>query len=305
VVTRDLSRYGWLSIAAALVTMAIKLVAWRLTGSVGLLSDALESTVNLVAGVLVLVALKVAAQPPDENHQFGHEKAELVSATLEGVMVVVAASLIAWAAIDRLAEPRDVERVGFGLAVNAVASVVNLGVAIVLTRAGRLHRSAALSADGRHLMVDVWTSAGVIVGVCLVSVTGVRQLDPLVALAVGVNVVISGVLLLRRSVAGLMDPPLPPTEAEAVRAVLARYEADGVEFHALRSRVSGPRRFVSVHVLVPGQWTVSEGHHLLERLEADLRAEVGPLTVDTHLEPIEDPASYLDTGLDRTGQEAP
>jgi cation diffusion facilitator family transporter len=303
VATRDLTRYGWLSIGVALTTMALKLLAWGLTGSVGLLSDAFESSVNLVAGVLMLAALTVSAQPPDDDHQFGHEKAELVSASAEGLMVVLAASLIVWSAVERLLNPRDVEKVGLGLAVSGVASALNLAASVVLTRAGRRHRSAALIADGRHLLVDVWTSAGVVVGVVLVAITGARVLDPLVALAVGVNVVIGGFVVLRRSVGGLMDPPLPADELAAVQAVLDRYEAGGVHFHALRSRVAGPRRFVSMHVLVPGRWTVGEGHALLERLEADLRTAVGPLTVDTHLEPIEDPASYLDTQLDRAGHD--
>jgi cation diffusion facilitator family transporter len=299
VTTRDLTRYGWLSLAVALATMGLKLVAWQVTGSVGLLSDAFESSVNLVAAVLMLVALTFSAQPPDDDHQFGHEKAELVSASAEGLMVVLAASLIVWTAVDRLLDPRDVEQVGLGLAVSVGASALNLAASVVLTRAGRRHRSAALLADGRHLLVDVWTSAGVVLGVILVSVSGIRRLDPLVALAVGVNVVVSGVVLLRRSVGGLMDPPLDAEDLATLRAVLARYEAGGVHFHAVRSRVAGPRRFVSMHVLVPGRWTVSEGHALLERLEADLRSSLGALTVDTHLEPIEDPASYLDTQLDR------
>lgn len=296
----DLTRFGWLSIAAALTTMALKFGAWSITGSVGLLSDAMESTVNLAAGVLMLIALQVAALPPDENHQYGHEKAELFSAAAEGLMIVLAATLIVWSASDRLLRPRPIEDVGVGLGVSIAAAAINGAVALVLLRAARTHRSRALAADGHHLMTDVYTSAGVVVGVLLVGVTGWEPLDALVALAVGVNIVVTGVRLLWRSIEGLMDPPLPPEELHAVEQVIGRHECDDVLFHALRSRLSGHRRFVSVHVLVPGRWTVAEGHDLLERVEAELRAAVPSLTVFTHLEPIEDPLSYDDQRLDRS-----
>ncbi len=297
---RDLTRFGWLSIGAALATMGLKFSAWSVTGSVGLLSDAMESTVNLAAGVLMLVALRVSAQPPDENHQFGHEKAELFSAAAEGLMIVLAASLIVWTAIERLFHPRTIEQVGIGLAVSLGAAGINLAVGLVLLRAGRRHQSRALSADGRHLLTDVYTSGGVLVGLVLVAFTGWRPLDPLIALAVGVNIVITGVKLLWSSVDGLMDPPVSPEELARIQAVIETYQAQGVAFHALRSRVAGHRRFVSVHVLVPGHWTVSQGHDLLERFEGELRATLDNLHVFTHLEPIEDPLSYVDEELDRS-----
>lgn len=296
---RDLTRFGWFSIGAALVTLGLKLVAWLLTGSVGLLSDALESTVNLAAAVLMLVALRVSALPPDDNHHYGHEKAELFSAAAEGLMIVAAASLIIWRALDRLLHPQELSRIGLGLAVSVVAAAINLAVGLVLIRGGRRHDSGALLADGRHLLTDVWTTAGVLVGLLAVTVTGWLPLDPLVALAVAVNVVVTGVQVLRSSITGLMDPPLPEAEQERIDAVVERYEARGVTFHAMRSRVAGHRRFLSVHVLVPGRWTVAQGHDLLERFEADLRACVPNLTVDTHLEPVEDPLSYADEALDR------
>jgi cation diffusion facilitator family transporter len=299
VADRDLTRFGWFSIGAALVTLGLKLVAWLLTGSVGLLSDALESTVNLAAAVLMLVALRVSALPPDDNHHYGHEKAELFSAAAEGLMIVAAASLIIWRALDRLLHPQELSRVGLGLAVSVVAGVINLAVGLVLVRGGRRHDSGALLADGRHLLTDVWTTAGVLVGLLAVTVTGWLPLDPLVALAVAVNVVVTGVQVLRSSITGLMDPPLPEAEQERIDAVVERFEARGVTFHAMRSRVAGHRRFLSVHVLVPGRWTVTQGHDLLERFEADLRACVPNLTVDTHLEPVEDPLSYADEALDR------
>ena len=299
---RDLTRFGWFSIGVALVTMAIKLVAWSVTGSVGLLSDALESTVNLAAAVLMLVALRVAALPPDENHQHGHEKAELFSAAAEGLMIVVAASVIVWAAVDRLFDPREVERLGVGSAVSAGAAALNGAAGLYLLRVARRHDSSALAADGRHLLTDVWTSVGVLVGLAVVALTGWTPLDPLLALAVGVNVVRTGVTVLWGSVRELMDPTIPVPEQAAIDEVIGRWERQGIAFHALRTRASGPRRFMSVHVLVPGRWTVTAGHDVLERFEADLRSAVPNLHVLTHLEPVEDPASYLDEGLERSDE---
>jgi cation diffusion facilitator family transporter len=300
VASRDLTRYGWLSIGTALATMGLKFGAWTLTGSVGLLSDALESTVNLAAAVLMLVALRIGSLPPDDNHQFGHEKAELFSAAAEGLMIVAAASLIIGTAVERLLHPAELDRVGIGLAVSAVAAGLNLGVGWLLLRAGRAHRSGALVADGRHLLTDVRTSAGVLAAVLLVGATGWDVLDPLIALAVGGSIVVTGSRLLWSSVTGLMDPPLPADELARLEAVMARYREAGIAFHAVRSRVAGSRRFMSVHVLVPGHWTVRAGHDLLERFEADLRAVLPGIHAFTHLEPIEDPASYADQRLDRT-----
>jgi cation diffusion facilitator family transporter len=297
--SRDLTRYGWLAIAAALGTMGLKLVAWRLTGSVGLLSDALESTVNLAAATLMVIALRVATLPPDETHQFGHDKAELFSAAAEGLMIVGAAALIVWTAIERLLHPQAVERIGIGLVVSIIASLINLAVAIVLLRAGRAHQSQALLADARHLLADVMTSAGVVVGVLLVAVTKWQPLDPVVALLVGVNIVVVGSRLVWRAVGALMDPPLQPEEQAAIRGVLAGYEAQGIAFHAVRTRMAGHRRFVTFHVLVPGAWTVTAAHSLVEQLEADLRSVVPHLVVLSHLEPIDDASSYLDQHLDR------
>lgn len=297
--SRDLTRYGWLSIAAALGTMGLKLVAWRVTDSVGLLSDALESTVNLAAATLMVIALRVATLPPDETHQFGHDKAELFSAAAEGLMIVGAAVLIVWTAVDRLLHPQAVERIGIGLVVSIVASLINLAVAIVLLRAGKSHQSQALMADARHLLADVMTSAGVVVGVLLVAVTKWQPLDPIVALLVGVNIVVVGSRLVWRAVGALMDPPLQPEEQAAIRRVLARYEADGIAFHAVRTPMAGHRRFVTFHVLVPGIWTVTAAHSLVERLESELRSVVPHLVVLSHLEPIDDASSYLDQHLDR------
>jgi len=296
---RYLLRFAWLSIGAAVVTIALKSAAAWLTGSVGLLSDALESVVNLVAAVIALVALTVAARPADDEHAHGHEKAEYLSAGAEGAMIFVAAVTIIVTAINRLLHPQPLEKLGIGLAVSVVASLVNLAVAVVLLRAGRQHRSITLEADGRHLMTDVVTSAGVVIAVLAVGVTGWQKLDPIIAIAVAVNIVLVGLRLLRRAIAGLLDHSVPEEQMAEIRAVLDRYRSQEVQFHALRTRESGRRSFVSFHVLVPGQWSVKRGHDLVERIEADLHAVVPRPTITSHLEPLEDPASYGDEGLDR------
>jgi cation diffusion facilitator family transporter len=295
----SLARFAWLSIAAALATIALKTAAWRLTGSVGLLSDALESVVNLVAALMTLSMLVIAARPPDEQHAFGHTKAEYFASGVEGALILLAAAAIGWTAIDRLLAPREIAQVGAGLAVSTAASLVNLGVARVLFRAGRRHHSIALEADARHLMTDVWTSAGVLTGIGLVALTGFERLDPIVALAVAANIVWSGVQLVRRSMMGLLDSALAPEEQEVLRTVLARHEGPALRFHAVRTRQAASRRFVTMHVLVPGDWTVRRGHELLEGIELEIRAAIPNVHVLTHLEALEDPASFEDEGLDR------
>jgi cation diffusion facilitator family transporter len=290
-----LLRFAWLSIGAAVVTIALKSAAFAITGSVGLLSDAMESGVNLVAAVVGLVALTIAARPADDEHLYGHSKAEYFSAAVEGAMILVAAGAIVVSAAVRLMHPRLLEQIGPGLAVTVVAAAVNGAVGQVLLKAGRKHRSITLAADGRHLMTDVWTSAGVVIGVGAVAVTDWEWLDPLVAIAVGVNIIVAGWKLVSQSVGGLMDRALPAADKLAIDAVLDRYRAEeDIRFHALRTREAGSRRFVSVHVLVPGAWTVQAGHNLLERLEADLDAALDGASIFTHMEPREDPASYAD-----------
>lgn len=296
---RSLTSYAWLSIAAAVATLLLKLLAWWLTGSVGLLSDALESLVNLAAAVMALLALWVAALPPDDDHAFGHTKVEYFSSGIEGALILLAAAGIGWNAVDRLLHPHALESVGLGLAVSVAASVVNLFVARVLMRAGREAHSVTLQADARHLMTDVWTSAAVVVAVALVACTGWQWLDPVIGLLLAGHILWMAVRLMRESMLGLMDTGLPPEEMRAIREVLERYSRDGVQHHALRTRQAGAWRFMSVHVLVPGDWTVARGHDLVERLEDDIRRRVPRLTVLTHLEPLEDPASWEDVKLDR------
>lgn len=298
---RLLARLIWLSVAAAVATVTLKTVAWRLTGSVGLFSDALESLVNLAGALIALAAIRWATRPPDREHMYGHEKAEYFSAGVEGTLIVLAAVAIVVFAIDRLLHPAELVEVGVGLAVSAAASAINLAVGLVLIRFGTRLRSIALEADGRHLLTDVWTSVGVIVGVAAVAVTGWKPLDPIVALAVAVNIVFVGVRLVQRSIGGLMDRALPDEQRAAVEAALAAFRDEGIVFHALRTRRSGRRSFVSMHVLVPGSWTVQRGHELLERVETTVRDTIPDAAVFTHLEPVEDPASLADAELDRTG----
>jgi len=295
-----LKRFAWLSIAAAVTTIALKTIAYQLTGSVGLLSDALESLVNLAGAVVALAMLSVAARPADEDHTYGHSKAEYFSSGVEGTLIVLAAASIAVAAIRRFLDLRPLEQIGLGLGVSVAASLVNLGVALVILRAGRQHQSITLEANAKHLLTDVWTSGGVLIGVGLVAFTGWLPLDPIVALLVAANIVWTGSRILRKSVLGLMDTALPAREVDALRQAIDANLAPRVEYHALRTRQSGARRFVSLHVLVPGEWTVQAGHELLERIEAGIRRAVPNVTVLTHLESLDDPRSWDDQTLDRT-----
>ncbi len=296
---QSLTRFAWLSIGAAIATIALKGLAWQLTGSVGMLSDALESFVNLAAAILALWLLTVAATPPDAQHQFGHDKAEYFASGIEGTLILVAAASIAAAALPRLLHPQPLEQVGWGVVVSVLASLINLVVGQILIRAGKTHHSITLEADGHHLMTDVWTSAGVIVAVLLVGATGWQRLDPLIALAVAGRICFTAVRLIQRSVSGLMDSALPDEEEQQVKAILARSKGQGIDYHALRTRQSGHRRFVSFHLLVPGAWSVEKGHDLMERIEKEIRVAVPHTTVIAHLEPVENPSSYEDVDLDR------
>ncbi|HVL35991.1 MAG TPA: cation diffusion facilitator family transporter [Burkholderiales bacterium] len=296
----NLERYAWLAIAAAIATIGLKTFAWWVTGSVGLLSDALESLVNLAAALFALTMLRVAAAPPDASHPYGHSKAEYFSAGLEGALIVIAAGAILVAAVPRLLAPQPLEAPLLGLGLSALATAINLAVALLLIRVGKLHHSITLEADGHHLMTDVWTSAGVIAGVALVYVTGWLVLDPLVAIAVALHIVWVGVGLVRRSVRGLMDAAISREDEHEVKRLFEEYARRyGVAFHALRTRQSGRRRFISFHLLVPDHWSVAEAHRLSEEIEERIRSLVPNAGVFTHIEPISDPASYDDQTLDR------
>ena len=295
----SLTRFAWLSIAAAILTIVLKAIAYLLTGSVGLLSDALESFVNLVGALMALAMLTIAARPADEDHAYGHGKAEYFSSGVEGTLILLAAASIAAAAIPRLTTPKPIEQVGLGLGVSVAASLVNLFVAQVLLRASKQHHSITLEANARHLMTDVWTSVGVLVGVGAVALTGWERLDPIVACLVAANIVWSGVGIVRKSVLGLMDTALPIEDQNKLQKAIEPYVQNGVQYHAIRTRQSGARQFVSLHLLVPGLWTVQRSHQLLESIEADIRHALPSVTVFAHLEPLNDPTSWDDTSLDR------
>ncbi|CAD5950776.1 putative transporter sll1263 [Planktothrix tepida] len=291
--------YTFLSIGAALLTIALKTGAYLLTGSVGLLSDAAESCVNLVAAIIATWAVTYAAKPPDEKHTFGHYKAEYFSSGVEGALILVAAGSIAFAAWQRLLHPQPLEQLGIGLGLSLVAAAINGGLALVMLRASKRLRSITLRADAHHLLTDVWTSVGVVLGLILVPITQWLILDPIIAFIVAANIVWAGFRLLHETGLGLLDTAMPVAERRLITDILAGYDAQGVQFHALRTRVAGSRRFVSLHVLVPGAWTVQQGHNICEEIELAIGRSLPGTYVFTHLEPLEDPISWQDQQLER------
>lgn len=296
----NLTRYAWLSVGTAILTISLKLGAYLLTDSVGLLSDALESLINLAAAIIALIMLKIAAAPPDDDHAFGHDKAEYFASGIEGTMIFVAAVSIAYTAIMRIMSPQPIEQVGWGLLVSTVATVMNLVVGRILIAAGRNNHSITLEADGEHLMTDVWTSVGVFIGIVIVSFTGWFVLDPIIALIVAVNITWTGYKLIKRSALGLMDTVVSDDDLQKITRILDSYtKRDGVDYHALRTRQAGSRKFISFHVLVPDDWSVQKGHDLCEDIEVDICKEVEYSVVFTHLEPIADPLSWQDVELMR------
>lgn len=295
-----LARYAWLSVGAAISTILLKTGAYWLTQSVGLLSDAMESIVNLSAAFLALFVIRIGVRPPDDQHAYGHEKVEYFSSGAEGGMILIAALSIIIVAVQRLLDPRQVQSIDVGIVITVIASLINLAVSLVLMRAGRRFRSIALQADAKHLMTDVWTSAGVILGVGLVGVTGWQVLDPMIAIAVAIQISITGIGLMRRSTHGLMDVALPEAELDKVLTILAAHLPQDAMYHALRTRQSGARSFVSMHIQVPGEWSVQKGHDLAEAIEEAIRKAIPMVTVFTHLEPREDPVSWADEHLDRS-----
>lgn len=305
----SLAAYGWLSITAAIATIILKSYAYWLTGSVGLLSDALESLINLVAAIIVLITLSIAARPPDDKHAYGHEKIEYFSSGAEGIMILLAAFSIGYTAWERLWHPQSLQQLDLGVAISVLASVINLIVARILIGVGQRRQSITLEADGKHLMTDVWTTVGIILGIALIAVAnrfetslewarqlgmkGWEILDPIIAILVAVHIVFAGLQLIRRTVAGLLDAALHEDEQAKIVAVLKRYcTSQQIDYHALRTRYAGSRRFMSVHVLVPGEWTVQRGHDLVEAIELELMDLFDNIDIDTHLEPIEDEVSF-------------
>jgi cation diffusion facilitator family transporter len=297
---QSLKKFIYLSIAAAIVTIFLKMLAWYLTDSVGLFSDALESCVNLVAAVAALIMLTIAERPADEEHAFGHSKAEYFSSAIEGAMIIIASFSIIWSAVPRVIHPQPIENMGIGLLVATGASGINLVVGLILLKNGRRNNSITLEADGKHLMTDVWTSAGVFIGIGLVKLTGWLVLDALVAIGVALNILWTGYHLMRRSALGLLDTGIPEADRLKIVEVLESLKLQQLEYHSLLTRQAGQRKFIELHVLVPGQWTIQKGHDTAEKIEKDIRDLFdAPVTVFTHLEPIEDPVSMHDIGIDR------
>ena len=292
-----LTRFAWLSIAAALVTIALKATAYFLTGSVGLLSDALESFVNLAAAIVALVALRMVNRPADDEFTFGYSKVEYFSSGFEGGMILLAAAGIVITAVPRLIHPQELEQLGIGLAISVAASLVNLGVSLVLLRASKRFNSITLEADARHLMTDVWTTGGVLIGIALVWLTGYVRLDAIIALLVAANILFTGYRLLVRSGRGLLDVALEPGEIDSVKTILNEYSDKGVKYHALRSRQAAARKFMVVHLLVPGSWSVTRGHKLAEQIEEKVRAKIPNTNIVTHVEPADDPISMEDATI--------
>jgi cation diffusion facilitator family transporter len=290
------SFYILFSVATSVLTMALKTGAYLLTGSVGLLSDALESGVNLAAALVALATLSYAHSGEDADHNFGHEKAEYFSSGIEGALIFVAAGAIVWSAIPRLAAPQPLEQIGMGLALSVLAAGANLLCGWFLLKGARDHRSITLEADAHHLLTDVWTTVGVIAAVAVVHYTGWNLLDPLIAIAVALQILWIGWSLIRRSFEGLMDRAIPADERKQIVDVLEQVKAIGGDYHRLRTRLSGKKSFVDVHILLPGAMTVNEGHDLAHRLEMEIAAVVPHVEILTHLEAIEDPRSWDEPG---------
>ena len=293
----SLTRFAWLSIAAALVTIALKSAAYFLTGSVGLLSDALELFVNLAAAIVALFALRMVNRPADDEFTFGYSKVEYFSSGFEGGMILLAAGGIVITAVPRLIHPQELEQLGIGLAISVAASLVNLGVSLVLLRASKRFNSITLEADARHLMTDVWTTGGVLIGIALVWLTGYVRLDAIIALLVAANILFTGYRLLVRSGRGLLDVALEPGEIDSVKTILNEYSDKGVKYHALRSRQAAARKFMVVHLLVPGSWSVRRGHQLAEQIEEKVKAKIPNTNIVTHVEPADDPISMEDATI--------
>ena len=295
----SLTKFAWLSIFTAIATISLKTIAYLLTGSVGLLSDAIESLVNLTTAIIALLMLRIAEQPPDEEQRYGHSKAEYFASIMEGLFIFIAAIAIIFSAVDRIIHPKIIEQAFLGLGISVIASIINYVVSLRLLKVGKRHRSISLEADGHHLMTDVITSVGVIIAVFLVSLTGWQILDPIIAILVAINIILTGLKLIKRSILGLLDTSISNEELDIIKSVFKKYESKGLEFHGLRTRQSAQRRFVDFQVLVPGGWTVQKGHDLLEQIEKKIRDSIEKVTVSTHLEPIEDPRSYEDISIER------
>ena len=296
----SLQKFLFLSIAAAIVTILLKFYAYYITDSMGFLSDALESFVNLFAAIFALIILNVSQRPADDGHKFGHSKAEYFSSAVEGALILVAALSIIWSAIPRIIDPKPLENINTGLLFSLLASLVNLLVGQILIKNGKKRKFVVLEADGKHLMTDVWTSVGVIAGIIIVKFTGLLIIDPIIAILVAINIIFTGYKLISRSASGLMDATIPSEDLEKITSYLDSLKTSKIEYHSLLTRVAGQRKFISVHILVPGKWTVKQGHDYADEVEETIVNMFDePVTVATHIEPIDDPVSMIDIGIDR------
>lgn len=286
--------FVWMSIAASVATMALKSAAYVITGSVGLFSDAIESLINLAAGVMALMMLYIAMSAPDRKHPFGHHKAEYFSSMTEGILILLAAIAIGVAAIERFLRPQPLEELGTGLLVSGAASVINLIVGLLLLKAGKQYHSIILEADGKHLLTDVWTTAGVLLALVLVNVTGWIVLDPLIAIVVAFNIIFTGMQLITRSISGLMDTAMPSEDLLKLSSILDEHCAPGLKYHSLYTRTSASKNFISFHLLLPGYWTISRGHDMTKRIEDKIKVLFVDAEIFIHLEPLEDPDSFDD-----------
>lgn len=301
-------RAGWLAVAAAIVTISLKFTAYGLTGSAGLLSDAVESLANLVTAAAVLVSVWYASRPVDRSHNYGHDKVEFFASGVEGLFILIAAASIAWIGATRLFHPETLESVGLGTVIALAATAVNLVAGRMLIRVGTAHRSPALTADGRHVMTDVWTTGGVLLGLGIVVLTGWLWVDAVIALVLAVNIAVTGWSLLRVGINGLMDRALPVADElqvrHAIEATLGDAPVPGAVYHALRTRESGSRRFVDFHLLVSGTEDVRSAHRLASELERSVDAILPGVETTVHIEPLEEDASWSDSALLRVERES-
>lgn len=297
---KPLSFYAWLSVVAAILTITLKIAVYLSTNSVSFLSDALESFINLAAALLAVWMIRVSERPPDDDHEFGHDKAQYFSSGIEGTLIFLAAIGIIIAALNRIFLPQPIENISFGLAISFVATLINLGVGQLLIKVGKQNDSIVLEADGHHLMTDVWTSVGIIVAIFIVSLTGWLILDPIFALLVALSIALTGYKLIRRSVLGLMDTVIDAKSSEkAIKILEKQSENLGITYHAFRTRKSGARKFIYFHLLVPDEWSVKKGHQLAHEIEEEIVQSIHNSVVFIHLEPLKDPLSMDDVELFR------
>lgn len=291
---KSIASIMWISIVASVLTIGLKWFAFSITGSVGFMSDALESGINLLAAIVAFYSLTVAARPADIEHPFGHEKAEYFSSLAEGVLIIIAAFGIAYAAINRMYHPQPLESLGFGMLLSVGATLVNLITARILLYYSKKYNSITIEADARHLMTDVWTTVGIILGIFLVKLTGWQLLDPIMAILVALSIVYTGIKLVFRSMDGLMDSRVSEKDMILIREVLNAYKSDEIDYHALYTRRASAKQFITFHLLFPGEYTVHQAHEVTKKVEADLKLKLPLADIFIHVEPLNDPDAFDD-----------